>query len=122
MNIAKYIDHTILKAGATKKEIKMACMEAKKYGFFSVCVNGANVSYAYDYLNRAGIKVATVVGFPLGAMATEVKAFEARNAIKNGAEEIDMVINIGALKEKKYRKVLDDIKAVRCHCKKSSYG
>lgn len=112
MDIAKYIDHTILKAEATKKEIKKICEEARKYGFFSVCVNGINVAYTCEQLNKTDIKVAAVVGFPLGAMTPEAKAFEAKNVIENGAKEIDMVINIGALKEENISEVLDDIKAV----------
>ena len=112
MDIAKYIDHTILKPEATKAEVKKACEEAKKYGFCSVCVNGANVVFAYEQLKGTNIKVTAVVGFPLGAITSEVKVFEAKNAVYNGAREIDMVINIGALKEGNTKEVLNDIKAV----------
>ncbi|MFW5649543.1 MAG: deoxyribose-phosphate aldolase [Candidatus Alkaliphilus sp. MAG34] len=112
MDIAKYIDHTILKPEATKAEVSKVCEEAKKYGFYSVCVNGANVAFAYEQLKETNIKVAAVIGFPLGAMASGVKAFEAKNAVYNGAREIDMVINIGALKEGNTEEVLNDIKAV----------
>lgn len=112
MDIAKYIDHTILKPEATETEVKRVCEEAKIYGFCSVCVNGANVAFAHKQLKGTDIRVAAVIGFPLGAMTPEVKAFEAENAIYNGAKEIDMVINIGALKEVNTKKVLNDIKVV----------
>lgn len=112
MDIAKYIDHTLLKADASKEQINKLCSEAKQYGFYSVCVNGANVKFAYEQLEGTGVKVAAVVGFPLGAMATEVKAFETKNAVENGATEIDMVINIGELKVGNKEEVLNDIKAV----------
>lgn len=112
MNIAKYIDHTVLKPETTKQEIKKICEEAIEHSFFSVCVNGANVAFAYNQLKETDVKVAAVVGFPLGAMASEVKAFETKNVIDNGAKEIDMVINIGALKEGNEEEVLKDIKTV----------
>src|SRR5690554_4080862 len=112
MNIAKYIDHTILKAQTTKEEVKKICDEAKKHGFYSVCVNGTNVNFAYEQLKGSDVKVAAVIGFPLGAMTSEAKAFETKNVIENGAKEIDMVINIGALKEGNKEEVLNDIKAV----------
>lgn len=112
MDIAKYIDHTLLKADAREKEIRRLCQEARQYGFYSVCVNGANVGLAYEELKGTDIRVASVVGFPLGAMASEVKAFEAANAIEKGAREIDMVINIGALKEGNKERVLEDIGGV----------
>jgi len=112
MNIAKYIDHTILKPETQKEEIRKICDEAKEHGFFSVCVNGANVAFAYDQLKGSNVKVAAVVGFPLGAMTAEAKAFETNNVIEKGAAEIDMVINIGALKEGNEEEVLNDIKAV----------
>ena len=112
MNIAKYIDHTILKAETTREEIKKICEEAKEYGFFSVCVNGINVALAYDLLKETDVKVAAVVGFPLGAMTSEAKAFETNDVIEKGAKEIDMVINIGALKEGNEEEVLKDIKSV----------
>lgn len=112
MDIAKYIDHAVLKPETTKAEVKKACEEAKKYGFYSVCVNGVNVAFACEQLKGTDIKVAAVIGFPLGATAPEVKTFETKNAINSGAEEIDMVMNIGALKEGDTKEVLDDIKAV----------
>jgi len=112
MNIAKYIDHTILKPEIKIEEIKKICEEAKEHGFFSVCVNGSHVAFAYDNLKGTDVKVAAVVGFPLGAMTTEAKAFETNNVIEKGATEIDMVINIGALKDGNEEEVLNDIKAV----------
>ncbi|QUH20967.1 deoxyribose-phosphate aldolase [Alkaliphilus sp. B6464] len=112
MNIAKYIDHTLLKPETKKDEIKKICEEAREHGFFSVCVNGVNVAFAYEQLKGTDVKVAAVVGFPLGAMTSEAKAFETKDVIDNGAKEIDMVINIGALKEGKEEEVLNDIKAV----------
>ncbi|SCX89341.1 deoxyribose-phosphate aldolase [Alkaliphilus peptidifermentans] len=112
MNIAKYIDHTILKPDVKKKEIIQYCKDAKTYGFFSVCVNGSNVAIVADELKGSDVKVTAVVGFPLGASTMEVKAFETSNAIDNGANEIDMVINIGALKSKEYDLVYKDIEAV----------
>lgn len=112
MNIAKYIDHTILKAETKREEIKKICEEAKEHGFFSVCVNGANVAFAYEQLKDTDVKVAAVVGFPLGAMTSEAKAFETKNVIDHGAKEIDMVINVGALKDGREEDVLNDIKAV----------
>lgn len=111
-NIASFIDHTILKSDATKDDIKKICTEAKEYNFASVCVNPYYVKYAKSLLKDTNVKVASVIGFPLGATPKEVKAFEAKNAINDGAEELDMVINIGALKDGKYNIVLDDIKAV----------
>lgn len=98
-NIAQYIDHTILKADATKEQIEMLCHEAKEYSFASVCINPFWVSTAAQILKDSEVKVCTVIGFPLGATTTETKIFETENAIQNGATEIDMVINIGALKD-----------------------
>lgn len=112
MNLAKYIDHTILKPNATKEEVEVVCNEAKQYEFASVCVNQYYTKYVSGQLDGSGVKVCTVVGFPLGAVSKEVKAFETSKAIEDGAEEIDMVINVGALKDKEYEIVLDDIKAV----------
>ena len=112
MKLNKYIDHTLLKADATKNEIKKLCEEAKKYDFYSVCVNGAYARYVTELLQGTEVKTCVVVGFPLGAMDTKVKAFETKNAIENGASEIDMVINIGALKDKDYDYIYNDIKEV----------
>ena len=111
-NIANMIDHTILKAVATKEDVKKLCNEAKEYNFFSVCINPANIEFAKKELEGSSVKVCTVIGFPLGANTSEVEAFETKDAIKKGADEVDMVINIGALKDKDYDYVLNDIKAV----------
>ena len=112
MNIAKYIDHTILKPQSTVEEVKKLCMEAKEYNFASVCVNGCHTKLVSSELAGSDVKTCVVVGFPLGAMTKEAKEFETINAIKNGADEIDMVINIGALKDKNYDLVKEDIEAV----------
>ena len=112
MNIAKYIDHTNLKSYATKEDIIKLCEEAKKYGFYAVCVNPYRVKLAKEHLKGTDIKVASVIGFPLGATPTEVKVFEAKKALENGADELDMVINIGALKDKNYEYVKKDIEDV----------
>lgn len=116
MNLAKLIDHTILKPVASKEDVAKICQEAREYGFCSVCVNPYWVSYAKELLKGTDVKVCTVIGFPLGANTAAVKAYETQDAIKNGAEEIDMVINLGALKSKDYDTVLNDIKAVRAAC------
>ena len=113
MDIAKYIDHTLLKPTAQRKDIEKLCTEAKEYNFASVCVNPCWVSYASKLLQGTSVKVCTVIGFPLGASDSEVKAFEAKTAIKQGASEVDMVINIGALKAGEYDLVKKDIQAVR---------
>ena len=110
--LAKLIDHTLLKPNAAKEDIKRLCGEAKKYGFWSVCVNPTYVSVATDILRETDVKVCSVVGFPLGATTPEVKALEAQKAIKDGASEIDMVINIGALKSRDYELVKRDIHEV----------
>ncbi|AKP46975.1 deoxyribose-phosphate aldolase [Bacillus smithii] len=109
---ANMIDHTLLKADATKDDIVRLAEEAKKYGFASVCVNPFWVKTAYEILKDTDVKVCTVIGFPLGATTPEVKAFETTNAIQNGAEEVDMVINIGALKSRDLELVENDIRAV----------
>ena len=113
MEISKFIDHTILKATARKEDINKLCEEAKKYNFFSVCVNGANVRYAYEQVKNSDVKVAAVVGFPLGAMSKDAKVFEAKRAIEDGASEIDMVINIGALKDGEYEYVENEIREIK---------
>ncbi|MDK8639625.1 deoxyribose-phosphate aldolase [Niallia taxi] len=110
--IAKMIDHTLLKAEATKEQVKTLCEEAKEYSFASVCVNPTWVQYASELLAGTEVKVCTVIGFPLGATTSATKAFETANAIENGATEVDMVINIGALKDKNFDLVKEDIKAV----------
>ena len=110
--LAKLIDHTLLKPDATEDDITRLCKEAKKYGFWSVCVNPAYVSLATKILRGSNVKVCSVVGFPLGANVSEVKAFEAEKAINDGASEIDMVINIGGLKSHDYELVERDIHKV----------
>jgi len=112
MKIASMIDHTLLKPNATGEMIDKLCKEAKEYEFAAVCVNPYYVSRAKKYLDGTKVKVATVIGFPLGANTKEVKALETEDAIKNGADEVDMVINIGALKSGEYDIVRDDIRAV----------
>lgn len=112
MNYNKMIDHTVLKADATKDMVVKIVNEAKEYDFASVCVNPTWVSYCAKELAGTDVKVCTVIGFPLGANTSSVKAFETKDAISNGADEIDMVINIGALKDGDTKLVFDDIKAV----------
>lgn len=111
-NMAKMIDHTLLKANTTKSQIVQLCEEAKTYGFASVCVNPAWVATAAELLNGTDVKVCTVIGFPLGANTPETKAFETKDAIEKGATEVDMVINIGALKDGDDELVERDIRAV----------
>lgn len=111
-NIAAMIDHTLLKPEATKQQIEALCQEAKEYKFASVCVNPTWVSTAKELLQGSGVMVCTVIGFPLGATTSETKAFETKNAIDHGAEEVDMVINIGALKDGNDELVENDIRAV----------
>ena len=110
--IAKMIDHTLLKPDATYDQIKQLCKEAVEFEFASVCINPANVALAVDLLKNTGIPVCSVVGFPLGATTTRSKVFETREAIENGAKEIDMVINITALKSRDYNRVRSDIEEV----------
>jgi deoxyribose-phosphate aldolase len=115
--LASYIDHTILKADAQIKDIEKICKEAAEFEFASVCVNAANTKLVAELLKGTIVKVCTVVGFPLGATLPQVKAFEAEEAIKNGAGEVDMVINVGALKSGRLDIVENDIKAVVTACK-----
>lgn len=110
--LAKMIDHTILKPEADKASIEKICKEALEYNFASVCINPTNVELAAKLLKGSEVKVCTVIGFPLGANTMEVKAFETKDAIAKGADEVDMVINIGRLKDKDYEYVEKDIKAV----------
>lgn len=109
MSVNNYIDHTLLKPSTTKTEIKELCEEAKKYRFYSVCVNSFYVPLAKQFLKTSNVKVCSTIGFPLGAMSTEAKVFEAVKAVENGADEIDMVLNIGMLKSKNYVAVYKDI-------------
>ena len=113
MNLNKYIDHTLLKAFSTEDDIKTLCSEAKEHDFFSVCVNGSYVSLASKELEGSDIKVAAVVGFPLGAMSKDAKVFEAKKCIEDGASEIDMVINVGFLKSGKFSEVEQEIREIK---------
>lgn len=116
MKFNKYFDHTILKADATAEQVEKVCREAIEYDFASVCVNQYRTKMVADILRDTDVKVCTVVGFPLGAVSTAVKKYEAECAMNDGADEIDMVINIGALKDGDYDYVLSDIKGVRETC------
>ncbi len=112
MNYAKFIDHTLLKPESTRQQIDQIIDEAKEYNFKSICVNPTHVKYAAERLNDSGVLVCTVIGFPLGATTTATKIFETEDAIKNGATELDMVINIGALKDGRFEDVQKDIEGV----------
>lgn len=122
MEVNTYIDHTLLKADATKDKILALCKEAKEYAFASVCVNSYWVKTCAEYLLGTGVNVCTVIGFPLGAMSSAAKAFETKQAIQDGATEVDMVLNIGEMKAGHYDAVLEDVKAVvaaaQGHCVK----
>lgn len=113
IKLNKMIDHTILKAEATEEKVKQLCSEAKEYDFASVCVNSCYAALVSSELKGTDVKTCCVVGFPLGAMSTKAKAYETKIAVEDGADEIDMVINVGYMKAKKFDMVLDDIKAVR---------
>ena len=113
MEIGKYIDHTNLKMDATTKDITKLCEEAIKYNFENVCVHPCYVTLAKELLKDTNIGVCTVVGFPLGMNTPKVKSFEAIDAVENGADEIDMVINVGALKDKDYDYVKKEIELIR---------
>lgn len=112
MNYAKFIDHTLLKPESTRQQIDQIIDEAKEYNFKSICVNPTHVKYAAERLNDSDVLVCTVIGFPLGATTTATKIFETEDAIKNGASEIDMVINICALKDGRFEDVQKDIEGV----------
>lgn len=116
MDYAKYIDHTLLKATATKAEITKLLEEAKEYHFKSVCVNPYYVSYAKEVLRDTDVLVCTVIGFPLGQNTTNVKVLETKDAILNGADEIDMVINVAAIKDKDDKLVETEIRAIKEAC------
>lgn len=113
MKINKFIDHTALKASTSERDIIVLCNEAKEHQFFSVCVSGCYVPLAKQLVAKSDVKVCSVVGFPLGSMSTEAKAFEAKQAVQDGADEIDMVLNIGLLKSKNYVAVFKDISDVK---------
>ncbi|WYJ90483.1 deoxyribose-phosphate aldolase [Enterococcus sp. 9E7_DIV0242] len=112
VELNRMIDHTILKANASEEDVLKIIEEAKKYEFFSVCVNPYWVALAHEKLAGTKVSTCTVIGFPLGANTSEVKAYETKDAIANGADEVDMVLNVGAMKSKQYKKVLKDIQAV----------
>lgn len=113
MNRAAYIDHTLLKPQASRADITRLCAEARQYGFCSVCVHPYWVAFCKQQLQGSGVKVCTVIGFPLGATTTAAKVYEARQALADGADELDMVVNLGAVKSADWDTVLADIKAVR---------
>lgn len=113
MDLNKYIDHTLLKAEAREEDILQLTQEAKEYDFYSCCVNSSYTALVHQDLQGSDVKTCTVVGFPLGAMSKEAKLFETEQALKDGSDEIDMVINIGALKSGKYDFVRDEIKDIK---------
>lgn len=114
--INSYIDHTLLKANASKKDIIKLCKEAKKYGFASVCINPSFIPLAKPILKNTKVKICTVIGFPLGQMTTKTKVFETIDAIKNGAQEIDMVLNIAKLKDGEFSYVKNEISQIKKCC------
>ncbi|MAN26074.1 MULTISPECIES: deoxyribose-phosphate aldolase [Mesonia] len=113
MELNKYIDHTLLKSTAEPVDIERLCEEAIEYNFYAVCVNGCYVKLANSLLKNSNVKIASVVGFPLGAMSTESKTSEAENAVNDGADEIDMVINLGKLKAKEYTYIENEIRKIK---------
>ncbi|WP_317042831.1 deoxyribose-phosphate aldolase [Sediminicola luteus] len=113
IEIQRYVDHTLLKPTATINEIQQLCEEAVAHNFYAVCVNGCHVAPAKEFIHDSPVKLAAVIGFPLGAMTTEAKVCEARQCVSQGADEIDMVLNLGHLKAQDYMKVESDIKAVK---------
>lgn len=113
MELAKYIDHTLLKPQAAQADFEKLCAEARQYGFMSVCVNPYWVAFCKKQLAGSDVKVCTVIGFPLGANTTDTKVFEAKKALQDGADELDMVVNLGAVKSQDWDTVLSDIKAIR---------
>ena len=116
MNYNKMIDHTVLKADTPLETVKRICDEAMEYGFASVCINPCHVAYCADYLKDSDVNVCTVIGFPNGYNTTDVKIFETENALKNGADEIDMVINLGDLMDKNYDNILSEITKIKAVC------
>ena len=116
MKLSKYIDHTLLKADASIEAIKKLCEEAKEYDFKSVCVNPCNITLCKELLQGSDVLVCTVIGFPLGQMSTEAKVFEAKDAIEKGAQEVDMVLNIGRLKDGQLDYVTDEIAKIKQAC------
>ena len=116
MELNKYIEHTLLKQDAKKEDLKKLFDEAIKYKFFGVCINPCNVSFAKEYLKNTDVKVVTVIGFPLGQTTTEIKILETIDAVKNGADEIDMVINGGRLKDGNFDYIVDEISKIKFAC------
>lgn len=115
-NLNKYVEHTLLKQDAKKEDLIKLFDEAKKYNFLGVCINPCYVKFTKDYLKDSGVKIVTVIGFPLGANTTETKIFETINAVRDGADEIDMVINVTKLKDKDYGFIVDEIKGIKAAC------
>ena len=116
MELNKYIEHTLLKQDATKSELIKLLDEAKEHKFLGVCVNPVNVKYTAEYLKETEIKIVTVIGFPLGQSTTESKVLETIDAIKNGADEIDMVLNVGKLKDKEFDFIVEEISKIKTAC------
>ena len=116
MELNKYIEHTLLKQDATKEDFEKLYKEAVEYNFFGVCVNPAYVKDAAKAVKQHGVKVVTVIGFPLGANTTDVKVYETKKALEDGADEIDMVMNVSKMKDKDYDYIINDIKAVKSAC------
>ncbi|MEI8128859.1 MAG: deoxyribose-phosphate aldolase [bacterium] len=116
-SLNKYIEHTLLKQDAIQEEFVKLFDEAIEYKFLGVCINPVNVEFAKEYLKKSDVKIVTVVGFPLGATKSEVKAYETKSAVEDGADEIDMVINVSMLKDKDYQAVQKDIETVREACR-----
>ena len=115
-NLNKYIEHTLLKQDATKSDLKKLFEEAKEHNFFGVCVNPCYVKFAKENLKDSDVKIVTVIGFPLGANTTETKIFETINAVRDGADEIDMVINVTKLKDGENDYIIDEIKQIKTAC------
>lgn len=115
-NLNRYIEHTLLKQDATKQELIKLLDEAVKYDFWGICVNPVNVAFAKKHLGDSRVKIVTVVGFPLGASRPEAKAYEAKLAIEDGADEVDMVLNVSLMKDKEFQAVQADIEAVKAAC------
>lgn len=116
MELNKYIEHTLLKQDATRAEVVKLLDEAREYGFLGVCINPCNVAFAHQYLKDTDIKVVTVIGFPLGQATCELKVLETIDAVKNEADEIDMVINVGKLKDGEFAYIVDEISKVKAAC------
>ena len=116
MEINKYIEHTLLKQEATKNELIVLLDEAKQYKFLGVCINPVNVKFASEYLKDTGIKIVTVVGFPLGQSTTATKMLETIDAVRNGADEVDLVLNVGKLKDKDFSYIMKEISEIKTAC------